>query len=85
MGGNVHIPPGLWPSQKVITSHTSQLSGIRLTLAFKNFTSYNFITCVLKVTESKGCIVVDPQSNKNLLIWRINRIAAVTSPDKTKH
>lgn len=78
-------PLGLWPSQKVSTLHTSQLSGISLTVAFKNFTSENFITCVLKVTESKGCIVVEPQGDMNMLIWRINRLTAVTSPDKTEH
>lgn len=73
----------LWPSQKVSTAHISQLSGISLTVAFKNFTSENFITYVLKVTESKGRIVVEPQSDRN--IWRINRLAAITSPDKTEH
>lgn len=75
----------MWPSQKVSTPHTSQLSGISLTVAFKYFTSENFITCVLKVTESKGCIVVEPQSDMNMLIRRINRLTAVTSPDKTEH
>ena len=76
---------GLWPSQKVSTSHTSQHPRISLTVAFKNLTSKNFITSVLNFRENKGRIVIEPQSDMNILIWRINRLAAVTSPDKTKH